>query len=54
MFSVFAVIGWVVAVHIVLVYSGLAITTLLVGMYLGFSLKQLYDGYTVRSLYSAS
>lgn len=52
-FSTLATILWVGGVHLVLVSSGVALTSLLVGMYLGFSLKQLYSGYIAYSIESS-
>lgn len=43
--SVLATLLWVGGIHFVRIYSGLAVASLAVGMYLGFSIKQLYDGY---------
>lgn len=48
-FSVFATPLWVGTVHLVHIWSGLAITSLFVGMYLGFSIKQLFNGYSAYS-----
>lgn len=48
-FSTFATLLWVGGVHLLLITNGVAITGLAVGMYLGFSLKQLYDGYSEYS-----
>jgi len=53
-FSTFATILWVGGIHWMLVTNGLAITSLAVGMYLGFSLKQLYDGYSAYSVAATS
>ena len=50
-FSLFATLLWVGGIHWVLVTNGVAITSLAVGMFLGFSLKQLYNG---CSAYSAA
>lgn len=53
-FSMFATILWVGGIHWVLVTNGVAITSLAVGMYLGFSLKQLYNGYSAYSVATPS
>lgn len=48
-FSTIATVLWLAAVHLLLITNGLAITCLAVGLYLGFALKQLYDGYGAYS-----
>lgn len=50
-FSTIAIALWLGGVHMLLITAGLAITCLAVGLFLGFALKQLYDGYCA---YSAS
>lgn len=53
-FYTFATILWVVGIHLVLITNGVTITSLVVGMYLGFSLKQLYNGYSAYSVATIS
>jgi hypothetical protein len=48
-FTAFATPLWVGGIHLLLVTNGTAITSLAVGLYLGFSLKQLYNGYSAYS-----
>lgn len=50
MWSLFATPLWVGGIFVVITYSGLALACLAAGVYFGFSLKQLYDGYTAYIL----
>ena len=50
MWSLFATSLWVGAIFLFSTHSGLAMACLAAGMYLGFSIKQLYNGYTAYSL----